>query len=819
MSEKLCDVGSERAVLSGICQYGEDTFIDISTVLNVNTFSNTRNQLLFNSLDNLFKSGVKQVDKPSLISQINSLGFSDQLLDKQGVDYINTLFNTKIHKENIIKQAAKIATLSIARTAQSKHIEAYNNLKEITGSESIDHVLSISEKPVFDMSIELAGLSQKGPELLSENIDEYIQSLCDNPIDNIGVPTPFPIYNKIIGGGVRTGVALVAARPKALRYGSFVYTTTGPVKIENIKVGQEVLHPYQGTSKVTDVYDFQDIQIYRIYFRDGDYIDCCEDHLWKVVRRSDKKEFVKCTKDLIIDTKYNDNRYKWDICLPEPLSFISQYVPIDPYVMGVLLGDGAVSNNTLNYHTMDEEIHDYLNNYFTKLGYEVKFESKRSKASTWRVNGFQKKLRESGIFGHNCYNKFIPKNYIYNSVDVRLGVLSGLLDTDGDCTIDSRSKNSRTRFASVSKQLCLDVKEIVQSLGGLCSIVPQNTKLNGKVFPSFRCEIRLPNGINPFKLTRKRNSFSDRKIVVLKRSISKIETLCIDKARCITIDNEDGLFLTDNCLVTHNCGKTTVAKEIGIHVANLGIPVLFLDSEMNKNDQLNRSLASLSDLPITTIETGSFSKNVSSKIKVQKAAEFLKTLPYKHQRIAGKEFDEVLSIIRRWIHKDVGFSDSGKANPHLVLYDYFKLMNSSQISNSLQEYQVLGFQISKLSDFCGEYETPVLAFVQINRDGINKETSDVISGSDRLLWLCTSMSIFKRKTAEEIAEDGRENGNMKLIPVECRFGEPLEEGDYINLQMDKEKSKIKELKTQRSVVKENKDNESGFSAEAEEVLF
>lgn len=481
MSEKLCDVGSERAVLSGICQYGEDTFIDVSTIINVNTFSNTRNQLLFNSLDNLFKSGIKQADKPSLISQITSLGFSDQLLDKQGIDYIHTLFNTKIHKENVIKQAAKIATLSIARIAQTKHIEAYNNLKEITGSESVDQILSISEKPIFDMSLELAGLSQKGPELLSENIDEYIQSLCDNPIDNIGVPTPFPIYNKIIGGGVRTGVALVAARPKQ--------------------------------------------------------------------------------------------------------------------------------------------------------------------------------------------------------------------------------------------------------------------------------------------------------------------------------------------------GKTTVAKEIGLHVANLGIPVLFLDSEMNKNDQLNRSLASLSDLPITTIETGSFSKNVSSKIKVQKAAEFLKTLPYKHQRIAGKEFDEVLSIIRRWIHKDVGFNDSGKANPHLVLYDYFKLMNSSQISNSLQEYQVLGFQISKLSDFCGEYETPVLAFVQINRDGINKETSDVISGSDRLLWLCTSMSIFKRKTAEEIAEDGRENGNMKLIPVECRFGEPLEEGDYINLQMDKEKSKIKELKTQRSVVKENKDNESGFSAETEEVLF
>lgn len=745
MVEKLCDVGSERAVISGICQYGEDVFIDVSVIVNVNSFSNTRNQLLFNSLDKMFLSGVKNVDKPTLISQINSLGFKDQLLDKQGIEYINTLFNTKIHKENVINQAAKIATLSIARKAQEKHIQAYNELKEVSGNESIDQILCISEKPIFDMSLELGGVAQKGPELLSDNIDEYVQSLSDNPIENIGIPTPFPIYNKIIGGGIRTGVALIASRPKALRYGSLVYTPTGTVKIEDIRVGQEVLHPYNGTSKVTDVYDFQDTQIYRIHFNDGDYIDCCEDHLWKVVRRSDKKEFVKSTKDLITD----NNRYKWDICLPKPLSFLHQDVPVDPYVMGVLLAD-----------TIDSEIHEQ--------------------------------------------SKFVPKNYIYNSVDIRLGVLAGLLEKC-DCT------NSKTIFTSVSKQLCLDVKEIVHTLGGLCSVVTQQIVS--------RCEIRLPKDINPFKLKRKRENFSERETGVLKRSISKIEKVCIDNARCITIDNEDGLFLTDNSLITHNCGKTTLAKEIGLHVSNLGMPVLFLDSEMNRNDQLNRSLSSLADLPINVIETGLFSKNMDSRIRVQKAVEFIKKLPYKHQRIAGKEFDEVLSIIRRWIHKDVGFDDSGKAKPHLVIYDYFKLMNSSQINDSMKEYQVLGFQISKLSDFCGEYDTPVLAFVQINRDGINKETSDVISQSDRLLWLCTSMSIFKRKTAEEIAEDGRENGNMKLIPVECRFGEPLEEGDYINIQMDKEKSKIKELKTQRSVIKENKDNESGFSAETEEVLF
>jgi hypothetical protein len=99
--------------------------------------------------------------------------------------------------------------------------------------------------------------------------------------------------------------------------------------------------------------------------------------------------------------------------------------------------------------------------------------------------------------------------------------------------------------------------------------------------------------------------------------------------------------------------------------------------------------------------------------------------------------------------------------------------------------------------------------VQLNRDGITKESTDAVSGSDRLIWLCTSFSIFKIKSAEEIAENGPNCGNRKLVPIVCRHGPGMEDGNYINMQMDGWKSKLTELRT-RDEVNLNSENQGAI---------
>lgn len=237
-------------------------------------------------------------------------------------------------------------------------------------------------------------------------------------------------------------------------------------------------------------------------------------------------------------------------------------------------------------------------------------------------------------------------------------------------------------------------------------------------------------------------------------------------------------------------GKSVLADNIGVYTSGkLRVPTLLLDTEMTLEDHQNRMLAYFSKVPIDIIESARF--NVDQLAKVKYAAQQIKSLNYQHESVAGAEFEEIVSIARRWIIKEVGF-EGGRTNDALIIYDYLKLMTHQAISGNLAEHQVLGFQISELHNFAVKYDIPILSFVQLNRDGISKESTDAISQSDRLLWLCTNFSIFKAKSEEEVTVDGEEHGNRKLIPLVSRHGPGIDDGNYINMHMQGEYAMIGE---------------------------
>lgn len=258
-------------------------------------------------------------------------------------------------------------------------------------------------------------------------------------------------------------------------------------------------------------------------------------------------------------------------------------------------------------------------------------------------------------------------------------------------------------------------------------------------------------------------------------------------------------------------GKTLLADNMGFHIANkLGIPVLNLDTEMTKEDHIHRLLAMMTEVDIKDIETGKFVESPSKTEKVEKAIESLKKTPLYYKPIPGKPFEEQLSIMRRWIIKKVGFNEDGTTKPCVIFYDYLKLMDSAGISQDMKEYQVLGFMMTSLHNFASKYGIPIVAFVQLNRDGITKESTDTASGSDRIIWLCSNFTIFKRKTDEEIAEDGPTNGNRKLVPLISRHGGGLDDNDYINCHMKGWCAKITEGKTRLELVNNN-GSDDGFN--------
>ena len=265
-------------------------------------------------------------------------------------------------------------------------------------------------------------------------------------------------------------------------------------------------------------------------------------------------------------------------------------------------------------------------------------------------------------------------------------------------------------------------------------------------------------------------------------------------------------------------GKSMLGDSVGINIAKRGVPVLMLDTEMSKEDHYNRILASLSNVPTKEIETGLFAKTPSKSHAITEAAKELHELPYHYLSIAGQSFDSILSQMRKWIYQHVGFDEDGKTNDCVIIYDYLKLMDGDSISSSMQEYQVLGFQITKLHNFMVKYDCPCLAFVQLNRDGVTKESSDVISGSDRLVWLCTSLSLFKVKSPEELAEDNQadgDQGNTKLVPLHARHGGLMDQGDYVSLKVDGAYGRVVQRMTRNQIYSKGKEDQEGFKSNEE----
>lgn len=259
-------------------------------------------------------------------------------------------------------------------------------------------------------------------------------------------------------------------------------------------------------------------------------------------------------------------------------------------------------------------------------------------------------------------------------------------------------------------------------------------------------------------------------------------------------------------------GKSTLGNNIAVHVAkNLQIPVLNLDTEMNKEVNQTRVLACLTQTPIDQIETGKFSKNQYKINQLETAAESLKNIPYYYQSICGMPFEEQINLMRRWIIREVGLNNSGTANDCLIIYDYLKLMHREEINDNVNETQAIGFMMTNLNNFALKYEFPILAFIQLNRASLTREDTSIIATSDRAAWFATNVSIFKRKSDEEMDTDGMEYGTHKLVPMITRYGAGLANYDYINMKMNGATSTVEETLTASEIRKQKQEQQVDFN--------
>ena len=174
MQEKLLDIGSERAVLASLCQNGIDAYVSISDMVDIDSFVNTNNKLIFQCLAYVINNDQKP-DIASLLSAAEQLDISESINTPQELKYISSLYDFPVEQENTLKFAIQLKKFEYARKIKALTASIGKKASKVTGKESLDDIINILENPVTDFLREDSGT--ENPEQIGEGVEEYVEFL------------------------------------------------------------------------------------------------------------------------------------------------------------------------------------------------------------------------------------------------------------------------------------------------------------------------------------------------------------------------------------------------------------------------------------------------------------------------------------------------------------------------------------------------------------------------------------------------------------------------------------------------------------------
>jgi len=346
----------------------------------------------------------------------------------------------------------------------------------------------------------------------------------------------------------------------------------------DVKVGDLVIGSDGKATEVLGVYPQGKKTVYRVTMTDGSSAVACAEHLWAVRTASDKRRNkplrILQTQEMIDNLRcFHQYRYELPL-LSAPVDFSCKPVPIEPYTLGLLLGDGCISDKTSpSFATVDRELVTSLETGLAGMNLSIRQKSaidyvisnplagKGGNKFDPIRNPLRQALRGLELAGSVSATKFIPTTYLYNSPEVRIALLQGLLDTDGG-PVTQEGRTCRIQYVTTSERLKDDVLFLVRSLGGVTYWRRRESEgrkpgfANGRPVPyrndAYILDIRLPETIEPFRLKRKSQIYERARGSRPMRFIKNIECVGEAETQCISVAATDSLYVTDDFILTHN---------------------------------------------------------------------------------------------------------------------------------------------------------------------------------------------------------------------------------------------------------------------------
>jgi replicative DNA helicase len=548
----------------------------------------------------------------------------------------------------------------------------------------------------------------KGSVMLGDAVTEAIAAgeaaaLRDGRL--AGISSGFGCFDQRLGGLEGGAVYVLGARPamgKAQPLDAKVLRADGSwARMGDLRLGDTLASIDGAQSRVSGVFPQGVKPIYRISFSDGRSTECCADHFWSVHNRKWPKPRVMTTAQIASLIEQDQYRRRLSIDLVSGHFGQNAALPIDPWLLGALIGNGSFMQSGLRFSTASAETLDAVKLRMA-VGGSLTFDGRY----TYTLVG-QHELRASlvalGLWGSRSEEKFIPEVYKRADRESRLQLLRGLLDTDGWV-----EKFGAILYSTSSRQLAEDVRDLVRSLGGVCRIrikTPFYTHKGERRqgLQHYVCGISHPYGQDLLTVGYKR----DRAVRVAKPvrlTVQSVEYVRDAEARCIAVTHPSRLYVTDGYIVTHN---TALAVQMAMRVAQTGLPVLFVSLEMQARQIGRRALALASRVKLRDLRSGDFTRCPFMAEDVVVGQQRLAELPLLIEDEPSLTAQAIALRAKAAIRK---FGSLG-----LVVIDHLHIMGRPESAARFGDTQAITEISGGVKRMAKELDVPVLLLAQLNR--------------------------------------------------------------------------------------------------------
>lgn len=549
-------------------------------------FTSTFEKVIFSSIYNLYLGGAEKISRVEIDNYLKDFPPSYTVFEREkGLEYLSDA-EELAQPENFPYYYKRIKKFSCLRELKKAgynvdkiYVENPVDLTAKRANEKFDQlevsdIIALIRKDFLKIESDFGNNGENETQKASRGIENLLKDLAEAP--DIGARLQGDYFNTITRGARKGKFYLRSSGSgvgKAIPNYTRIPTPNGWTTVGEVKVGDYLFDRFGKPTKVLGVYPQREKkQVYKVYFKSGKVAECCNEHLWSYYNNCDNRnpnKLLTSTLQEIIDNpqglKNSKGAYRWSIPINQPVEYNTKQYFIDPYVMGLILGDGsfryAFNQKNFGFSSSDEELAQSIS-YIMKYD---KYKKHNSNNYTWYfestyethknvwVEDILKEYPE--LWNKKSENKFIPQEYLFGSIEQRFNLLAGLLDTDG--SIDEKG---RVGYSTVSPMLRDGIIELCESLGLTTHIIEdkRNQYTTGVAY-HIRIQGSKQQKTKMFKLKRKKEiaikylNNGKREERRDRDSIIKIEAT--DKytdMTCFYVDNPEHLFLINNFICTHN---------------------------------------------------------------------------------------------------------------------------------------------------------------------------------------------------------------------------------------------------------------------------